>query len=130
MKFKMKKRKGFTLVEMVLVITILGVLSSVAFMKFGGIQNKAEENADYIAASSLATAINLALNDKTIDTSQVSLELLKSEGYISSIPTPQSISNSKFEISVDKDSISIKVGDKIFYPKDKDIPSDKGIGSN
>ena len=40
MKLKMKKRKGFTLVEMVLVITILGILSSIAFMKFGGVQKE------------------------------------------------------------------------------------------
>ena len=82
MNLKMKKRKGFTLVEMVLVITILGILSSIAFMKFGGVQKRAEENADYVAASNLATAINLAKSENVIDTDNVDLKILKDEGYI------------------------------------------------
>ena len=44
-------------------VTILGVLSGLGFTKFEGVQAKAKENADYIAASNLATAANLYLND-------------------------------------------------------------------
>ena len=63
---KKKRREGFTLVEMVVVVTILGVLSGLGFTKFEGVQAKAKENADYIAASNLATAANLYLNDNSI----------------------------------------------------------------
>ena len=34
----MKKRKGFTLIEMVIVITIIGILSSIAVTKYSKIQ--------------------------------------------------------------------------------------------
>ncbi|MBO3444685.1 type II secretion system protein [Clostridium sp. CCUG 7971] len=114
-----KKKKGFTLVEMVLVVTILGVLSSIAFMKFGGVQERAQKNADYIAASNIATAINLGINDRVIDeeNNKDILEVLKSNGYITSIPKPQSITG-EFDIKVDsKGEITIKVGDTTFYPR-------------
>ena len=59
--YKIKKRSGFTLVEMVIVVTILGILSGIGFMKFGNVQEISRKNADYIAASNLATAANLCL---------------------------------------------------------------------
>ena len=40
-----KRRPGFTLVEMVVVVTILGILSGLGFMKFDEVQRKAKENA-------------------------------------------------------------------------------------
>lgn len=122
---KLKKRKGFTLVEMVLVVTILGILSSIAFMKFGGVKEKAQINADYIAASNIATAINLGINDMVItkDSQKDILEVLKSNGYISSIPKPQSTTG-EFDITVsNKGDITIKVGNTKFYPRE-DINGD------
>lgn len=119
---KFKKKKGFTLVEMVLVVTILGILSSIAFMKFGGVQEKAQENADYIAASNIATAINLGINDMVIteDNEKNILEALKSNGYISSIPKPQSTTG-EFDITVNKGDITIEAGGTKFYPRDEDV---------
>lgn len=115
---ELKKRKGFTLVEMILVVTILGVLSSIAFMKFGGVQERAEMNADYIAASNIATAVNLGISDRVItDETDKILDVLKEKGYISSIPTPQSTSGT-FDIDISSnDDITIKVGSTVLYPR-------------
>ena len=96
MKFKSlqkKKRAGFTLVEMVIVVTILGILSGIGFMKFGNVQETSRKNADYAAAANLATAANLyLLENPNIDVNNktISIEELKNKGYINSIPKPQS----------------------------------------
>ena len=128
MKFKSlqkKKRAGFTWVEMVIVVTILGILSGIGFMKFGKVQETSKKNADYVAAANLATATSLYIsehpkeveisdkdNEKIIDTST-----LKSKQYINYEPKPQS-EGDKFVIKLLKDGeIQVLSNNKIFYPK-------------
>ena len=128
MKFKSlqkKKRAGCTLVEMVIVVTILGILSGIGFMKFGKVQETSKKNADYVAAANLATATSLYIsehpkeveisdkdNEKIIDTST-----LKSKQYINYEPKPQS-EGDKFVIKLLKDGeIQVLSNNKIFYPK-------------
>ena len=106
-KLQNKKRSGFTLVEMVIVVTILGILSGLGFMKFGNIQEISRKNADYIAASNLATAANLFLienpNIFTIDDEDnskiIDIQKLKTNGYINSIPISQT-KNKQFTIKI------------------------------
>ena len=110
-------RDRFTLVEMVVVIGILGILSGLGFMKFGEVQKSAKLNSDYVAASSIATATNLALQDGNIDgKSDVTTDILMNKGYLSSKPKPQS-SDEEFLIKIQKDNIIVEIGTKQFYPK-------------
>ena len=108
-----KKRRGFTLIEIVIVITIIGIISSVAVTKYSKVQENAKKNADYVTAANLATAAMMSLMDgKSADIGK-----LASNGYIQFVPTSKSIKNGSFNITAQGDSVTVKVGKEIFYPK-------------
>ena len=109
-----KKRRGFTLIEIVIVITIIGIISSVAVTKYSKVQENAKKNADYVTAANLATAAMIALSDGN---TSVKANDLQSKGYIQFVPTSKSIKNGSFDITAEGDSVTVKIGKEIFYPK-------------
>ena len=71
------KSEGFTLIEMVIVVTIIGILSSIVALKYSGAQKIARENADYANASVIATAAYLSKENGDDEGIYTSTEKLK-----------------------------------------------------
>ena len=114
LKIKKKKRKGFTLIEMVIVITLLGIISSIAVGKYSKVQENAKLNADYATAANLATAASLAINDGVTVTD---VNSLASAEYIQFVPKPKSKKGESFYLEINGDSVIVKVGNNQFYPR-------------
>ena len=53
-----KKRKGFTLIELIVVIAILGILAAIMIPRFTGFQDKARSTQALVEAKQVATAID------------------------------------------------------------------------
>lgn len=63
------KKKGFTLIELIVVIAILGILAAVLIPKFSGFTNKAKQTQALVEAKQWATAADawLVENPQTED---------------------------------------------------------------
>lgn len=81
MKKLAKKADGFTLVELVIVLAILGILTGIAIPAYSGYLNKANKAADDSQIAIMNTAIGAAcsLNGVTPDASGVVIELNDAE---------------------------------------------------
>ena len=65
----LKNKNGFTLVELIVIMAVLGVISSIAVPRFLGVQEEAKVDADYATGAMLAKAAELYLvnDDNNVD---------------------------------------------------------------
>ena len=141
-----KKKKGFTLIELIIVIAIIAILAAIAIPNFLSIQRKARVKADIASAKTIYDATSaLIAEGKIVPTSNGVTFTLDNEkvtskpedagepktnanaanalqSYLQTIPKPESIANQKFEVTVSGEEnspkIQVKIGDnKNVYPE-------------
>lgn len=128
-KLRNNKKKGFTLIEMVMVVVILGILSSMALVKYSKVQDDAKLKADYATASTLVTATTIAINDGKVSTGTITTTKLVSDGYLQG-DVKCNKTGEPFNINIDNNgdiTVESKNGDKTFsYPKksETETPTD------
>lgn len=99
MKKMLKNQKGFSLVELLIVIAIMGVLAAVAFSMFAGVLGNSKRRADERTADQIAKAISAYM----VDTGDTELTVLKSAGSEGSDEVEKVIINLQKELWIWKD---------------------------
>lgn len=131
-----KKKKGFTLIELIIVIAIIAILAAIAIPNFLGIQRKSKIKADIASAKTIYDATSALVADNKIttncayvlDPSVAEDDRDIVEKAMQTIPTSKSIKDDYFAVVVNgisstSNTPSIKV--YLVNPKDKaDITSD------
>ena len=68
------RRNGFTMVELIFVIIIIGILSVAAIPKFGDIKDRAKVNSEYSSLSGLQSAITAKMEFTMEDTGAIQVD--------------------------------------------------------
>lgn len=132
-----KKKKGFTLIELIIVIAIIAILAAVAIPKFGEVRKNANLKSDIANAKTIANAATaliaegeitlptgdakvLTISTETVAGEQNVSDSDKVEGYIQNVPTPKSKSGN-FTVEIDKNGgVVVKAGTTQFFPLNSD----------
>jgi type IV pilus assembly protein PilA len=78
---KLKDKKGFTLVELLVVLAVLAIISAIAVPRFAGVQNAAKLSADYATGEMIARAADIYISVNNLGaTGTVTLPMLTSGG--------------------------------------------------
>ena len=115
----MKKKKGFTLVELIIVIAIIAVLAVVAIPKFGAVKKDANISADKANAKIIATAVASAVTDGKTFTAETLAEgdIAKITPYIDggSLPVVKQGGSWTIKYSTDSGTV-VEAGGNQMYP--------------
>lgn len=122
-----KKKKGFTLVELVIVIAIIAILAAMAIPKLSSMRTNAKVSNDVAAAKNIATIASTLLANGNLSNANSPLDLsgnsdaataIKSQldGKVASTGETEATSTAFSVVIGADDSISVKVGNNELYP--------------
>lgn len=115
-----KKKKGFTLIELIIVIAIIAILAAIAIPKFGDVRRNANVKSDIANAKTIANAVTALIADGKIDVNVASIPVTKEsdddtdskdiEDYLQNVPTPKSVEADNFVVSIVDGRVTVSAG--------------------
>ena len=113
---KRNKKRGFTLIELIIVIAIIAILAAIAVPAFGQIRQKSNVSADIANARSIYSVVTAGIADEsiTVPTTATWYQLNSVGGEnltdqeLAGIAKPKAYQNTDFYVNIDFDG-NIKI---------------------
>lgn len=122
MKKNVKKKSGFTLIEIMIVISIIVVLAAIAVPKYSSIQKDAKVKADIVSAKVIGDATVALIAQDNITKSDYSTGVGVTEGneiadYLQTVPVVKAVESGVFKVTIDTDdNVFVTSNDVQLYP--------------
>lgn len=112
-----KKKKGFTLIELIIVIAIIAILAAVAVPKFGDVRKNANVNADIATAKNVQNAVLIMLAEDTKKPGD-EIKLEEITAAMGSKPKSKLDKANDFGVKIEADGrVIVKIGGVQVYPE-------------
>lgn len=113
------KKKGFTLIELIIVIAVIGIITSIAVPNYMSYKNEAKVKADEITAQNIAIAVKVELSKGETPVNISSNGYRKiADRYFNGVMPKSQLTNGNFIISiVDKNNITVRTTNYKLYPQ-------------
>lgn len=124
-----KTSKGFTLVELIIVLAVLGIIAAIVVPRFAKAQNDTKKKADIATAKGLAKAAEMYItqNDSfslpNSGTKGISISALEADGFVDDVTPELQYYKDTYKVTVDstgKITVTAKDTDdstKTLYPQ-------------
>ncbi|CAH2214674.1 competence type IV pilus major pilin ComGC [Tepidibacter aestuarii] len=99
---KLNNKKGFTLIELIVVLAILGIIAAIAVPKFTKVQDTAKEKADIATAAMIEKAAETYFISETNPSTSITIEQLVTNDYLDKTPIAQQ-KGKEFTLTIDDD---------------------------
>ena len=118
----LKKEEGFTLVELMIVVVILGILAGIGVQQYVKVQERAKGAAHNANLRIISSAVNMyvMLEPESIKDLGENIKLLETKGYLQKVPV------NPFGDEENSDPWVGSYNVKVYRSDDPDYPDDDG----
>lgn len=124
---KQRKKRGFTIVELVVVIAVVAILAAVLIPTFAGVIKKADLASDTVLVKNINTVLGTEDVVNKPSTMYEALKIAEANGFTVEKLTPRSAGDIVWDSTNNRFALIDKDGNKVYSFNDSDVPKNNTV---